>query len=71
VLALGQLDPFHLCGPHLLLQHPRVVCGNRYAAGMLEDILDHLSCSILEHEAGFGFANSVGQIKIFMHAKVN
>jgi hypothetical protein len=44
-------------------------CGNRYAAGVLEGVLDHLPCSIVEHEAGFILANSVGQAKIFLHEK--
>jgi hypothetical protein len=44
MLVLGQIDLFRLCGLHLLLQPLRVVCGNRYAAGVLEGALDHLSC---------------------------
>jgi hypothetical protein len=52
---------FHLC----------VVCGNRYAVGMLEGIFDHLACNNVEHEAGFDLANSVGQTKMFLHAKEN
>jgi phytoene dehydrogenase-like protein len=71
VLVLGQVDPFHLCGLHLLLQHMRVVYGNRYAAGMFEGILDHLLCSIVEHGVDFSLANSVSQTKMFMHAKEN
>jgi hypothetical protein len=51
VSDLGQIDPFHLCGLHLVFQHQRVVCGNRYGVGMLEGIHDHLPCSIVEHEA--------------------
>jgi hypothetical protein len=38
---------------------------------MLEGVLDHLSCSIVEHGAGFDLANSVGQMKMFLHAKEN
>jgi hypothetical protein len=49
----------------------RVVCGNRYAAGMLEDILEHLLCSIVEYEAGFVLINSVSQAKMFLHVKKN
>jgi hypothetical protein len=67
VLVLGQVDPFHLRGLYLLLHHLRVVCGNIYATGMLEGIL----CSIVEHGAGFGLAISVGQTKMFLHAKEN
>jgi hypothetical protein len=36
---------------------------------MLEGILDHLSCNIGEHEVGFGLANSIDQMKMFLHAK--
>jgi hypothetical protein len=38
---------------------------------MLEGILNHLPCSIVEHEAGFSLANSIDKTKIFMHAKEN
>jgi hypothetical protein len=69
VLVVGQIDPFHLRGPHLLLQHLHVVCGNKYAAGMLEGVLHHISCSIVEHRAGFGLANSTSQTKMFLYAK--
>jgi hypothetical protein len=71
VLVLGQIDPFHPRGLHLLVQHLCVVCGNRYATGVLEGVLDNLLCSIVEHRAGFGIANSVSQIKMFMHTKEN
>jgi hypothetical protein len=71
VLVLGQIDPFHLCGLHLLLQYLCVVCGNRYAASVLEGILDHLPWSIVKHGVGLGLANSVGQTKMFLHAKEN
>jgi hypothetical protein len=49
----------------------RVVCGNRYAAGVLEGVLDHLVCIIVELEAGFSLANSVGQMQMFPHAEEN
>jgi hypothetical protein len=68
VLVLGQIDPFHLRGLHLLLQHLHVVRGKKYAADILEDALNHLSWSIVEHEVGFGLANSVD---LFLHAKEN
>jgi hypothetical protein len=58
VLVLGQVDSFHQCGLHLLLQHMRVVCGNKYAMSMLEG-------------AGVGHANSVGQTNMFLHGKEN
>jgi hypothetical protein len=38
---------------------------------MLEGVLDHLPCSIVEHRAVLGLANSVGQIKMFLYAKEN
>jgi hypothetical protein len=38
---------------------------------MLEGVLDHLSCNIIEHEVGSDLANSVGQTKMFLHAKEN
>jgi hypothetical protein len=71
VLVLGQVDHVCLCGLHLLLQHLRVECGHRYAACVLEGVLDHLSCNVVEHEAGFDLANSVGQMKMFLRAKEN
>jgi hypothetical protein len=40
-----------------------VVYGNRYAPGVLEGVLDHLLCSVVEHGAGFGLANSIHQTK--------
>jgi hypothetical protein len=49
----------------------RVVSGNRYAAGMLEGILNHLPCNNVEHEADFSLANSISQAKIFLHVKGN
>jgi hypothetical protein len=49
----------------------RVVSGNRYAAGVLEGILDHLACSIIEDKVGFILANSVGQAIMFLHVKEN
>jgi hypothetical protein len=71
VLVLGQIDPLHLCGRHLLLQQLHIVYGNGYAAAMLEGVLDHLPCSIVEHRAVLGLANSVGQTKMFLYAKEN
>jgi hypothetical protein len=71
VLVLGHIDPFLLRGLHLLLQHLCVVCGNKYATGMLEGILDHLSSSIVEHGAGFSLATFIGQMKMFMYVKEN
>jgi hypothetical protein len=38
---------------------------------MLEGILNHLSCSIVEDEVGFILAKAVGQAIAFLHAKEN
>jgi hypothetical protein len=38
---------------------------------MLEGVLDHLACSIVEEEAGYVLANSVGQAIMFLHVKEN
>jgi hypothetical protein len=43
----------------------------RNAAGMLEGILNHLVCNILEEKAGFVLTNSVGQVLMFQHGKEN
>jgi hypothetical protein len=48
-----------------------VVGGNRYAADMLEGILNQLLCGIVEDEVGFVLANAVGQAIMFLHAKEN
>jgi hypothetical protein len=48
-----------------------VVYGNRNVAGVLEAILNHLVCGIVENEAGLVFVNSIGQAIMFMHAKEN
>jgi hypothetical protein len=69
VLVLGQVDLVHLRGLHLLLQHLCVVNSNRYQLGVLEGVLDHLLCNIVERGAGFDLANSVHQMKMFMHAR--
>jgi hypothetical protein len=47
------------------------VGGNRYAVGVLEGILNRLSCGIVEDEVGFILANAVGQVIMFLHAKEN
>jgi hypothetical protein len=39
--------------------------------GVLEGVLNHLLCGIVEDEVGFLLANIVGQAIIFMHAKEN
>jgi hypothetical protein len=38
---------------------------------MLEGVLNHLSCGIVEDEVGFAPANAVGQSIMFLHAKEN
>jgi hypothetical protein len=48
-----------------------IVGGNTYAAGVLEGVLNHLPCGIVEDEVGFGLANAVGQAIMFLHAKEN
>jgi hypothetical protein len=69
VLVLGRVDLVHLRGLHMLLQHLHVVCGNRYAPGVLEGVLDHLLCIVVEHGVGFSLANSVHQTKMFLPCK--
>jgi hypothetical protein len=71
VLALGQVDAMSLCGFHMLLQHPRVVNNDRYQAGVFEGILDHLPCNVIEHGGSFNIANSIHQMKMFLHAREN
>jgi hypothetical protein len=71
VLVLGQVDPMRPCGLHLLLQHIHVVNSNRYQACMYADVLDHLSCSVVEHGADIDLANSVHQAKVFLHVRKN
>jgi hypothetical protein len=39
--------------------------------GVLEGILDHLACSIVEDEAGYVLSNYVGQATMFLHTKEN
>jgi hypothetical protein len=51
--------------------HLHVVGGNRYAIGVLEGILNHLPCGIIEDEVGFLLTNIVGQAIMFLHAKEN
>jgi hypothetical protein len=48
-----------------------VVGCNRYAANVLEGILNHLPCGIVADEGGFILANAVGQVIMFLHAKEN
>jgi hypothetical protein len=38
---------------------------------MLEGILNHLSCGIVEDEDGFILANVIGQAIMFLYAKEN
>jgi hypothetical protein len=38
---------------------------------MLEGVLNHLACSIIEDEADFDLANSFGQAIMFLHTKDN
>jgi hypothetical protein len=48
-----------------------VVGDNRYAADMLESVLNHLSCGIVENEVGFILTNAVGQVIMFLYVKEN
>jgi hypothetical protein len=43
----------------------------RYATSVLEGILNHVLCGIIEDEVGFILATAVGQAKTFLHAKEN
>jgi hypothetical protein len=38
---------------------------------VLEGLLNHLPCGIVEDKVGFVFANTVGQAIMFLHAKEN
>jgi hypothetical protein len=38
---------------------------------MLEDVLNHLSCGIVEDGVGFLLANAIDQVIMFLHAKEN
>jgi hypothetical protein len=38
---------------------------------MLEGVLNHLACNIIEDEPDFDLANSVGQAIMFLHVKDN
>jgi hypothetical protein len=38
---------------------------------MLEGVLNHLACSIVDAEVGFILANSFGQAIMLLHAKEN
>jgi hypothetical protein len=37
----------------------------------LDELHKENFCSVVEHEAGFDLSNSVGQTKMFLHAKEN
>jgi hypothetical protein len=38
---------------------------------VLEGVLNHFLCGIVEEEVGFILANTIGQAKMFLHAKEN
>jgi hypothetical protein len=44
---------------------------NKYAAGVLEGVFNHLLFGIVEDKAGFVLANAVGQAIMFLHVKEN
>jgi hypothetical protein len=48
-----------------------IVGDNIYVASVLEGILNHLSCYIVEDEVGFILANIIGQAIMFLHVKEN
>jgi hypothetical protein len=41
-----------------MLQHLRVVQGDRYKAGVFDDILYHFTCSLVEDNVRHFFANA-------------
>jgi hypothetical protein len=38
---------------------------------MLEGVLNHLPCGIVEDEVGFILADAIGQVIMFLHEKEN
>jgi hypothetical protein len=44
---------------------------NKYVAGVLEGVFNHILCGIVEDKVGFVLANAVGQAIMFLHAKEN
>jgi hypothetical protein len=39
--------------------------------GVLEGVLNHLACNIIEDEVGFVLANFIGEAIMFLYAKGN
>jgi hypothetical protein len=66
VLLLGQVAAMHQCGLHPLLQDLHVEHKDRYQASVLDGVLDHLTCSLVEDNVGHVFANAFRQTKMFM-----
>jgi hypothetical protein len=71
VLLLGQVDAMRQCGLHLLLQDLRVEHGDRYQAGVLDGILDHLTHNLVEDNVSHVFANAFRQTKMFLRGREN
>jgi hypothetical protein len=71
VLLLGQVDAMCQRGLHLLLQDLRVEHGDRYQAGMLDGILDHLTRNLVDDNVGHVFANAFRQTKMFLREREN
>jgi hypothetical protein len=71
VLLLGQVDAMRQHGLHLLLQDLRVEHGDRYQAGVLDGVLDHLTRSLVEDNIGHVFANAFRQMKMFLRGREN
>jgi hypothetical protein len=71
LLALGEIDPFHLCGLHLLLQHLRVVRGNRYAVACLKASLITFCVALLNTElASASITPSIKRKCSFLQKKI-
>ena len=71
VLFFSQVEVLRLFGCHWLLQHLRVVVGDRLAPGVFKCVLDHPpSCSV-EHEACRFLGNIVIQTKMFLQRRNN
>jgi hypothetical protein len=70
-LLLGQVGVVHLAGLYQLLQHLRVVQGDRYKAGVFDGILYHFMHSLVKDNVSHFFANAFRQTKIFLHTREN
>jgi hypothetical protein len=64
-----KINNFNTCVQKGSKFHLRVEGGNRYAVGILERVLNHLPCTIVEDEVGFDLVNAIGQAIMFLHLK--